>query len=516
MPRLLVLLLVLITGSAAAQKRNAGFADAPAPWRAYLEAAQAAERIADPLQRCLAYPDLPGVEWPQGHSRDHCLSHAPPSLPAAEFERLLDEGDYDLIERRLDGSLARHFAKVGRSEEIDYLFDVFAAATPNTDARTRAWVQARPASAHAHLARGVHLLNAGIDARGGKFIRETPPEQLRRMDALFAQALPELKRAVQLQPRLMPAHAWLLLASMYDGSVADAQGIVAEARRHDADCQTMFFRRMNALRPRWGGSYEDMLALAGEIAPRVAAHPQLAIYRSRPYAERARMLIADGQLDRQTVELLDIATRISSDEDSLEEAANLAYNATDAEPDSWKGLAYLLQQARFVDGGAWANRVLAQQLMRRAPAMAERFARQAQLQAGEDKADAARYYLAATLYNLGKFEEAQSHYLQVTHPDYRRTALRELVTMWQYDAGLERKAGAQRARPFLERLLREYPDDGRAHLYKLEGDAAIDGKVRAEALQAFIARADRNDPVQARAAKEMQRALDAMKPAGKP
>ena len=38
------------------------------PWRAYLVKAREAERIEDPLQRCLAFPDLPDNSWPAGHA----------------------------------------------------------------------------------------------------------------------------------------------------------------------------------------------------------------------------------------------------------------------------------------------------------------------------------------------------------------------------------------------------------------------------------------------------------------
>ena len=34
------------------------------PWRTYLTKAREAERIEDPLQRCLAFPDLPANHWP--------------------------------------------------------------------------------------------------------------------------------------------------------------------------------------------------------------------------------------------------------------------------------------------------------------------------------------------------------------------------------------------------------------------------------------------------------------------
>jgi hypothetical protein len=51
------------------------FKDVPEPWRDYLVKARTAERISDPLQRCLTFPDLPGNKWPVGHAQAHCRYH---------------------------------------------------------------------------------------------------------------------------------------------------------------------------------------------------------------------------------------------------------------------------------------------------------------------------------------------------------------------------------------------------------------------------------------------------------
>lgn len=475
------------------------FKDVPAPWRDYLLKARAAERIADPMQRCLAYPDIPGNKWPQGHAAAHCQAHILLTLPADRFNGLLDAGRFDELERQLDALLARHFEQQALSEEIDYVFDAFTPVIPQVDARTRDWLAARPNSAYAHLARGIYLLQSGIDARGGKFIADTPRSQLQRMGELFAQAVPELEQAARMQPKLMPAHGWLVVAAMYDGDSTSMEAAVDAAKKADPVCQTLFLRRMDALRPRWGGSYDKMLSLAGEVSQYVAQRPQLAIYLSHPYGQRGKMMVADGRLDRETAEMLDIAVRTGSDEGALSDGANVAFNAKDGSGDDWKALAYLLQQARFRDGDWWANVNIARMLVRHEPYMALRYATHA-LEASEDKA-ASHYYLAAANYNTKRFEEAQSHYLKAADDKedtgYRQRSLHELVTMWMFDAGLGPKDGSTRAKPYLDRLIRDYPDDGRARLYRLQNEGALDGTVSDEVVAAFEKHADPEDPMQA-------------------
>lgn len=476
------------------------FKDVPAPWRDYLLKARAAERIADPMQRCLAYPDIPGNKWPQGHVSAHCQAHILLTLPADRFNSLLDAGRFDELERQLDALLARHFEQQALSEEIDYVFDAFTPATPQVDARTRDWLAARPNSAYAHLARGIYLLQSGIDARGGKFIADTPRSQLQRMGELFAQAVPELEQAARLQPKLMPAHAWLVVAAMYDSDSTSKDAAVAMAGKFDPACQTMFMRRMNALRPRWGGSYDELLSLAGEVSRYVGQRPQLAVYQGRPYAYRGEMMIFDERFDRETAEMLDIAVRTGSDEKALNDAANVAFNAKDGSADDWKALAYLLQEARFDDGGWWANVNIARMLVRSEPYIALRYATRA-LKAKPDDA-ASHYYLAASNYNTRRFGEAESHYLKAVDDKddagYRQVALQELVTMWMFDAGLDPKAGSAKAKPYLDRLIREYPDDGRARMYRIQNEGMLNERVPNEFVTDFEKRADPEDPPQAR------------------
>ncbi len=472
------------------------FKDVPAPWRDYLIKARAAERIADPLQRCLTYPDIPGNQWPKGHVDAHCHAHVLTGLPATEFNRMLDAKRYVELEALLGRMLGRHFVESDFSEEIDYVFDAFTPATPEVDARTSTWVEGMPDSPYARLARGIYLLEAGIEARGSEFIGNTPRAQLQKMSELFAQAVPELEQAVRLQPKLMPAHAWLLVVAMYDSDAVSASAAIAAAKKQDPACQTVFMRRMNALRPRWGGSYDEMLSLAGELSQHMTRRPQLAIYLSAPYGERANMLIADDKLNRETADMLDIAVRLGSADEALHDAANVAFNAEDDAKDQWKALAHLLQEARFRDGGAWANRNIARMLVRREPEWAMRHARQSL--ASESDSAASQYYLAATYYNTRLFEAAQAHYLLAAKDkEWEQGSLDDLVKMWMFDAGLSPKEGSAKAKPYLDRLIREYPDDGRARLYRLKSEGALHGTISDEIVAAFEQHADPKDPMQA-------------------
>ena len=69
--------------------------------------------------------------------------------------------------------------------------------------------------------------------------------------------------------------------------------------------------------------------------------------------------------------------------------------------------------------------------------------------------------------------------------------------MWMFDAGLEPKAGAKKAKPYLDRLVREYPEDGRARLHRIQYEGIVNGRVEDDLVKAFESRADKDDPMQA-------------------
>ena len=472
------------------------FKDVPAPWRDYLIKARAAERIADPLQRCLAYPDIPGNQWPGGHAAAHCRDHAIKVLTLVELAAYVDGGDFTGLGQRLDAYLQRHFSDADFGEDIHYVFDQFIRADGEADRISAQWLARQPDGAYANLARASFYQGAAATARGGKYAAQTPRDNLRRMTEFVDKAVPLFERAAELAPRLMPAYTGMLDVATMDSRPELEQRAVALASKQDPACLYMAKERMRALEPRWGGSYEEMLSLDAELSALVAKRPQLAVYLGAPYGDRGRAMIADEQRDEETAAILDIAVRMGSNEAYLEDAANVAFNAKDKAKDQWKALAYLLQETRFRKADVWTYRNIAHMLVRPEPEWSLRNAFIAEQLAPDESF--LQYLIAAGYYNAHRYDEAEKHYLvALQDPQQRQASLRELVTMWMFDAGLEHKAGALKARSYLDRLLAEYPKDGRGWMYRTASDAAIHGTVSNDVVQSFLRNADRDDPRQA-------------------
>ena len=171
------------------------FKDVPAPWRDYLIKARAAERIADPLQRCLAYPDIPGNQWPGGHAAAHCRDHAIKVLTLVELAAYVDGGDFTGLGQRLDAYLQRHFSDADFGEDIHYVFDQFIRADGEADRISAQWLARQPDGAYANLARASFYQGAAATARGGKYAAQTPRDNLRRMTEFVDKAVPLFERA---------------------------------------------------------------------------------------------------------------------------------------------------------------------------------------------------------------------------------------------------------------------------------------------------------------------------------
>ena len=467
--------------------------------------AREAERIADPLQRCLAFPDVPGNRWPANHAAAHCRHHhAIKRSTLAEIGELVNRGEIAQLERLFDESLRRHFSEVDFGDDIHDTFNyLLTRGGEDIDQLTASWLKQAPGSAYANLARGAYFNGAAWKARGGKFSSETPDRNLRLMSELVEQAIPYFDKAISINPKLMPAYTGMIDMGMLDSRPdLEARGMRG-AEKIDAACPELANVHMRAISPRWGGSYEEMLAYANQLSTYLDRRPQLAVHVGAPYADRGDRLIAADQYTRQAAEMLEVAIKAGSDEDALRDAANVAINSKEGDPDRWKGLAYLLQEERFRETNAWGKRMIAWELVQPEPEWSLRFSQRAvDLDADNGLG---HYLLAAGYYNTKQYEQADRHYrIALEDRSQRPAALRELSTMWLFDSGLKGKAAADKARPFIDRLNKEYPDDGAGWIMQLNLRIATHDPIDDELLKTVLKTADRENPWQANAVKKIE------------
>lgn len=200
---------------------------------------------------------------------------------------------------RLMGEVQREFERGKRtSSSVVNVASALRHAQPRT---LDAWVDARPHSAFARLARGHVLALAGLRARGWRVVADTTDAQLQTMRRTFALALENFRTALEMEPNLVLAYRDRMSIHGYVGDYQALRSDFEALRRLESDPEYAYDRYLGYLRPSWGGSIQSMRALAreaelvhgpGALASRVRADllMSLALIKERHHTPEAERL----------------------------------------------------------------------------------------------------------------------------------------------------------------------------------------------------------------------------------
>ncbi len=156
---------------------------------AFLAAAKRAEAIADPLQRCLAYPDPPGSHWSPDAVAAFCRYYRLPVITFAEAQQLIQSGHAAELDRRLAAALQAQMTRPGSKGLLDRIYrEAFRNGSFEIRPTLDAWMRDSPNSAFAYAASGVAYEAMAGDARGAAYMADTPQSNVDSMDKLLGQA----------------------------------------------------------------------------------------------------------------------------------------------------------------------------------------------------------------------------------------------------------------------------------------------------------------------------------------
>jgi tetratricopeptide (TPR) repeat protein len=289
-----------------------------------LEQLRAAEAVADPFERCANYPDPPWIRWDHELVVAFCKSRSFSHVGLDDIDTALSANRAESIDATFATYLADNFADPANRGILARVYrEVFNVDSAEARDVVTRWVAARPMSAFALAARGAYYQVAAGSARGGDYARDTPAENFRRMRELDAKAEADLRKAVQIEPRLTAAYDSMIFVGRNSGNAALVDEALHAALAIDPDDERYYLDWMATCEPRWGGSLDSMARVADEAERHVNANPLMKLVREK---QRAYLGIIEKNSDNYQAALaaFEQALALAPSSVDLGEAAEVA------------------------------------------------------------------------------------------------------------------------------------------------------------------------------------------------
>jgi tetratricopeptide (TPR) repeat protein len=180
-----------------------------------------------------------------------------------------------------------------------------------------AWAHRAPTSFAAFAARASYRDGLAWYYRGQDYAAETSEAQFQKLKELHHLALQDLKRALELRPKLVAAHTMKLSILNADGSAdAKIEQVLKDGLKVCPQCFEIRARYLVSLTPRWGGSYAAMQRYTKGLAPLFAQNPKLKVLGGFADSDRCKVLRHEHKLSEAHV-ACDAALSFGDDPRSL-------------------------------------------------------------------------------------------------------------------------------------------------------------------------------------------------------
>lgn len=464
-----------------------------------LQVLREADAVADPLQRCIGMPLPAEWKWSPALIEAFCADATTPRPPSHSVWHRIRAKKGDELDAHYEELTDNYYAN--RIPEGTYWFDFvnkFSYQDSGTTEAIDAWLSQVPHSAHAHTAAAIHHASVAWGHRGVAFYHQIPPENIRKMKAEVVLAEKAAQRAIEIDPRSLPAYAVLVDVARIGGSDEAADRAFEAGLRQRPDSYRLRLARMSTLEPKWGGSQPELDALAEQAQKYAASNPRLTALLTDAKANRAlEACPEDGLACPEAAEQYFLAFEHGpSWQHARWASATLADNAM------WPLVVEVTTQTlRFEPSDAAARYQRAKALVELKQddwALAEY---KRMLDVDGDNASLLRSY-ARALRRMNRFEEAEAPMRRLVAADPQdRDARTQLANLYLYRLRRLDDAGA-----IIDAMLQADPQDGAALLLRLDllqnrnaGEAEI-----VEAARVFVQHADPDDEAQGNALPKVQ------------
>lgn len=257
---------------------------ANAEYAAFMASVHQAEQIADPLQRCLHFPDIPGTHWHEESTRAYCQLLNSRYFSQSQIASLLEQGKAEEVDKAFQGYLDTQRHDPSQPGVFDEAF--YAAGFSDADANTRKlidqWKQQAPNSAFALIASGMQYLDAAQQARGEGWYRELADKQISHMRTQLALARKDLGQAVSLLPSATVAYRQLIYVAALSGDDEAMYHAAYAGLKVEPANFALRKQMMNQAQRKWGGMFGGVRRQKQEAEEYLAANPLLRMVTSMP------------------------------------------------------------------------------------------------------------------------------------------------------------------------------------------------------------------------------------------
>ena len=254
----------------------------------FLAAARQAEAIADPLQRCLTYPDPPGVAWSKAVTSAYCHYQFDPAVTPDDARRLIQAGHVAELDRRLAAAMHAQSSQPDAQGVLDRTFNIdFRNGSEETRALMDAWKRQSPASPFALAASGTAYVQMAQDMRGSEYASKTPQSSFESMSRLLELARADLDQAAVLQPKLTATYTAMIYAATLESDTAYAMSAAKRGLAVDPANYTIYARLVWMAQPKWGGTVEDMQRIIAYAQHHANENPLLKLLLSESSGSEA-------------------------------------------------------------------------------------------------------------------------------------------------------------------------------------------------------------------------------------
>lgn len=191
---------------------------------------------------------------------------------------LLRHGRYGELTLIVEGYQAAFEADPSKEYWPSTAFDAFEVSDAKTLEQINGWIAHDPHSFAPYMARAAYYYELGWHRRGGDWASKTSRKQFKGMGDAHYAAVENLRTALQLHPKLVDAYRMLLGVAMADGATEkERREVLNQGLAICPTCLRVRVYYMNAIAPRWGGSYEEMDAFAKESQQHASENPALRV-----------------------------------------------------------------------------------------------------------------------------------------------------------------------------------------------------------------------------------------------